>query len=158
MGENPNINRVKSYGPLMQVLKDSLSNKSPADLLKKFLIICPILPENPKNFTLWIDNIEALDAILDSIITNYNGDTSRLYITGSSRGGGGAWRFPKHSKHSVAAIVPVCGYFMDLTNLNALIEMPVWMTCNTGDYHYNNHKRAVSYIEEHGGSKVHQLK
>jgi len=153
MGEKPDINRVKKYGPLKHVLEESLSNHSPAVLLKKFIIISPILPENPKNFTLWIDNIKALDAIIDSTIINFKGDPSRLYITGSSRGGSGAWRFPKHSKHSIAAIVPVCGYYMKLVNLNALIDIPVWTTCNTGDWHYNNHKRAVSYIEKHGGEQ-----
>ena len=153
MGENPDINRVKKYGPLKHVLEESFSNHSPTDLLKGFIIVCPILPENPKYFTLWIDNIKALDAIIDTIINDCRGDPSRLYITGSSRGGGGAWRFPKYSKHPIAAIVPVCGHYLNLTNLESLIDIPVWTTCNTSDRLYNIQRRAVSYIEEHGGEK-----
>lgn len=157
-GENPDINRVKRFGPLKYVVGDSLSNHKLTNLLKGFVIICPILPENPKNFTLWIDNIKALDTIIDSIINDHRGDSSRLYISGSSRGGSGAWRFPKYSKHPIAAIVPVCGHYLKRVNLKSLVHIPVWITCNTGDRLYNIQRRAVSFIEEQGGEKFLVLK
>lgn len=153
MGENPDISRVKRYGPLKQVLEGSLTDQSAGTLLKGFIIVCPILPENPKNFTLWIDNIKILDSIIDTIIIDYRGDPSRLYITGSSRGGSGAWRFPKHSRYPIAAIVPVCGFYIKKANLDSLVDIPVWITCNTGDRVYNTQRRAVFYIEEKGGER-----
>jgi len=153
MGENPDIDRVKRYGPLKHVLEESLSDQSSTGLLKRFIIVCPILPENRKNFTLWIDNIKTLDAIIDTIVIDHRGDPSRLYITGSSRGGIGAWRFPKHSRYPIAAIVPVCGHYLKLANLEPLSDIPVWITCNTGDRVYNIQRRAVSYIEDQGGER-----
>ena len=153
MGENPDIHRVKKYGPLKNLLDGTPSTGDVRNLLKEFIIVSPILPENPKNFTLWIDNINALDAVIDTMIERHWADPDRLYVTGSSRGAGGAWRFPKHSRHNVAAIVPVCGFYMDRSNLRPLADIPVWITCNTGDRLYNTQKRAVAAIEALGGEK-----
>jgi len=150
-GKDPDLEKMKDNGPLGYLLYDSELNPETKDMIEKFIIVNPVLPENPDHFTLWVDNIDALDAIVDSVISRHKGDPSQLYVTGNSRGGLGVWRFPKYSRHSVTAIVPVCGHYMDAANLDPLIEMPVWTLCNTGDRVYEIQKRAVSIIEEGGG-------
>jgi len=151
VGKNPDIEKMKDNGPLGYLLNDSELNSEVKDLIRKFIIVNPVLPESPGNFTLWADNIAALDAIVDSVISSYKGDPTRLYVTGNSRGGQGAWRFPKYSRHPVAAIVPVCGHYIDTANLEPLTEIPVWTLCNTGDRVYGIQMRAVSIIEKSGG-------
>jgi predicted peptidase len=151
VGKDPDIEKLRDNGPLGYLLYDSELSSEVKNLIKKFIIVNPILPENPDDFTLWADNVDALDAIVDSAKSRHKGDPTRLYVTGQSRGGGGAWRFPKYSSHSVAAIVPVCGNYLDAANLEPLTEMPVWTLCNTGDRQYRSQMRAVSIIEESGG-------
>lgn len=150
-GKDPDIEKLKDNGPLGYLLNDSELNLEVKDLIKKFIIVNPALPENPDNFTLWVDNIDALDAIVDSVISCHKGDPAWLYVTGNSRGGQGAWRFSKYSRYLVATIVPVCGHYIDAANLEPLTKIPVWTLCNTGDRVYGIQMRAVSIIEESGG-------
>lgn len=46
---------------------------------------------------------------LDSAITEFHGDPARVYLTGLSMGGYGAWAFGYARPERFAAIVPVCG-------------------------------------------------
>jgi predicted peptidase len=151
VGKDPDIDKLRDNGPMGYLLYDSELSSEVKDQIKKFIIVNPVLPEDPDNFTLWADNIDALDAIIDTVISCHKGDPTRLYVTGNSRGGQGAWRFPKYSRHHVAAIVPVCGHYIDTANLEPLTEIPVWTLCNTGDRVYGVQMRAVSIIEESGG-------
>jgi predicted peptidase len=151
VGPDPDVDRLKDNGPLGYMLSDSELDPDTRDLIGRFLIVNPVLPEDPDNFTLWADNIDALDAIVDSVVSRHRGDPRRLYVTGNSRGGQGAWRFPKYSKHRVTAIVPVCGHFLDATNLMPLGDIPVWTLCNRGDRVHGVQMRAVEIIEGNGG-------
>jgi predicted peptidase len=47
-------------------------------------------------------------AELDSVLREFHGDPRRLYLTGISMGGAGAWYMARHNR-KWAAIVPVCG-------------------------------------------------
>jgi len=48
-------------------------------------------------------------AALDACMKDYNGDATRLYLTGISMGGFGTWSFAAKFPDKFAAIVPICG-------------------------------------------------
>jgi predicted peptidase len=47
-------------------------------------------------------------AALEQTIKEFNGDRDRIYLTGVSMGGAGAWYMARH-RNKFAAVVPVCG-------------------------------------------------
>lgn len=47
-------------------------------------------------------------AALNATITEFHGDPRRVYVTGISMGGTGAWFFARH-RRKWAAVVPICG-------------------------------------------------
>jgi pimeloyl-ACP methyl ester carboxylesterase len=52
----------------------------------------------------------AIDRFVNHIFATYKAaDTNRLYITGLSMGGGGAWEYATAYASRIAAVVPVCG-------------------------------------------------
>ena len=51
-----------------------------------FVTVCPQCPEND-----WWDPI-ALKAVFENVVTTYNVDESRLYLSGLSMGGSGTWQ------------------------------------------------------------------
>jgi predicted peptidase len=68
-----------------------------------FIVVSPQCPEGES----WSD--EVLLHLLDEIIQNYRVDTKRLYLTGLSMGGYGAWKLGLANPEKFAAIAPVCG-------------------------------------------------
>lgn len=97
----------------------------------KFIVLSP-------QFTVWPDDIN-IDDIINYAIKNYNVDTSRIYLTGLSMGGGVVWQYAgddiNYGKR-VAAIVPIAGaswpaYFR-CENV-AAANIAVWATHNSGD-------------------------
>lgn len=58
-------------------------------------------PDNP-------DGKRAL-AMLDAVMKEYNGDPSRVYLTGLSMGGYGTWAIAAAHPDKFAAIAPICG-------------------------------------------------
>ena len=68
-----------------------------------------VIPQAPKD-TLWRGPIEtmALQALRDSV-RQFHGDTHRLYLTGLSMGGYGAWEIAIHHPSQFAAAAVICG-------------------------------------------------
>ncbi len=96
-----------------------------------FIVLSP-------QFTVWPDDIN-IDDIINYAIKSYNVDTSRIYLTGLSMGGGVVWQYAgddiNYGKR-IAAIVPIAGaswpaYFR-CENI-AAANIPVWATHNSGD-------------------------
>lgn len=60
--------------------------------------------------SVWIGTMEELALkALDKTIKEFNGDPSRIYLTGLSMGGYGTWYLAAHQPKKFAAIAPVCG-------------------------------------------------
>jgi predicted peptidase len=57
---------------------------------------------------------EAALAAMDKTIAEFNGDTSRIYLTGYSAGGNGSWFLASHHADRFAALVVVCGFVSEL--------------------------------------------
>ncbi len=96
-----------------------------------FIVLSP-------QFISWPDDID-IDDIINYAIQNYNVDTSRIYLTGLSMGGGVVWQYAgddiNYGKR-IAAIVPIAGasypaYFR-CANI-AAANIAVWATHNNGD-------------------------
>lgn len=81
-----------------------------------------IAPQNPKD-QLWDDGL--LLTLLDEIIDTHRIDEDRVYLTGMSRGGFGAWRMAIQNPDKFAALVPVCGGGLP-DYAKRIKHVPVW--------------------------------
>ncbi|MEJ2512566.1 MAG: PHB depolymerase family esterase [Anaerolineales bacterium] len=92
-----------------------------------FLVVSPQCPED----TIWANELDALHALLGHIIETYRVDTSRIYLTGLSMGGNGAWHLAASYPSMFAAVVPICGWANTLIGfperIKVLRDVPVWV-------------------------------
>jgi predicted peptidase len=98
-----------------------------------FILISPVCPGGDEH---WSD--ETMSALLDSVIQKYNADKQRVYLTGLSMGGYGAWSLALAHPEKFAAVIPICGggdtIHVHLARLNyltpktkeALKTLPIW--------------------------------
>ncbi len=79
----------------------------------------------------------ALTALLDYVFKAYSVDTSRVYITGNSRGGAGT--FDQILRHSgkYAAAMPLCGYhstfYEGSESYKEFAKIPMWLGHSASD-------------------------
>jgi predicted peptidase len=59
----------------------------------------------------WVDPVWQTNALkaLDATLAEFSVDPDRVYLTGLSKGGAGAWYLAMRAKERFAALVPVCG-------------------------------------------------
>lgn len=106
------LNKVKANG---------LPNIVDQDKSFPFIVISPQCPEDE----FWAMEKEALLAIVEHVLKNYPADPKRVYLTGLSMGGYGAWHLPIDYPHVFAAVAPVCGG-IDPSKAAALRDVPIW--------------------------------
>lgn len=90
-----NIERLKAYG---------LPHRLATDGDFPFIVVSPQCPAGRS----W-DDAEALNALLDEVVRRFPVDTSRIYLSGISLGGNGAWFLGSRHPERFAAIAPLCG-------------------------------------------------
>jgi predicted peptidase len=73
-----------------------------------FVMVSPQCPSNQ----VWSTRV--LLALLDEVVNSYNVDTNRIYLTGLSMGGFGAWDLALAAPGRFAAVIPICGGGEDL--------------------------------------------
>jgi predicted peptidase len=109
-GANPQM--VKRYGP-------------PAVAERRgdfpFVILSPQCPAGQ----LWTD-ANALIRLVDEVMLEQRIDPKRVYLTGLSMGGGGAWFLGSQHANRFGAIVPMCGPTQPALWAPGLKKMPVW--------------------------------
>jgi predicted peptidase len=64
-------------------------------------------------------------ALMQDIISNQPVDMKRIYVTGLSMGGFGAWDILQRLPHLFAAAIPVCGGG-DATQAEKIKDIPIW--------------------------------
>ncbi|GAB1155173.1 hypothetical protein YWY31_11980 [Paenibacillus illinoisensis] len=106
------LNKVKANG---------LPNIVDQDKSFPFIVISPQCPEDE----FWAMEKEALHAIVEHVLENYPANPKRVYLTGLSMGGYGAWHLPIDYPHVFAAVAPVCGG-IDPSKAEALRSVPIW--------------------------------
>jgi len=128
-----NFQEEKSAFPLIMFLHGSGERGSDIELVKMhgppklaeekefpFIIVSPQCPAGQR----W--DIGLLNKLLDDVISKYNVDKSRVYLTGLSMGGFGTWAFASRYPGKVAAIAPICGGG-DPGNVANIKNIPVWV-------------------------------
>ena len=88
-----------------------------------------LAPQCPMD-TWWVEQLDALDALLDDICGSYRVDLSRIYLTGLSMGGFGSWHYAVRHPDRFAAVVPICGggshWHGFPEKVAAIKDVPVW--------------------------------
>jgi predicted peptidase len=93
-----------------------------------FIVISPQFKHRP--------NSAETNSVLQYMLKRYRVDTSRIYVTGLSMGGGVAWEFASDYGASIAAATPICGgAWPDEARASriASFNLPVWATHDVDD-------------------------
>jgi predicted peptidase len=91
-----------------------------------FIVLSSQCPED----TIWANELDALHALVENIIENYQVDKFQIYLTGLSMGGNGSWHLAAAYPSMFAAVVPICGWanpFIGFPErMEVLKDVPVW--------------------------------
>jgi predicted peptidase len=83
-------------------------------------------PEGPPDGWNLIEN--ELLAMVDRTVADFKGDAKRVYVTGLSYGGFGAWNLAARHPQKFAALAPIVGYgHPDHAAPIALAKLPLWV-------------------------------
>lgn len=92
---------------------------------EQFIIVWPQCPANGWWST--PNMLEVLDAFLDQVMAEYDVDANRLYLTGGSMGGEGAWALSMTYPERFAAVAPVASLPYRMNEVCVLKDVPVWV-------------------------------
>jgi len=71
-----------------------------------FIVVSPQCPSRSG----WHTQLQALHSLVDRVFGTLPADPERLYLTGISMGGFGAWCLASRYPELFAAVAPICGY------------------------------------------------
>jgi predicted peptidase len=99
--------------------------------------------------------LEVALEICRHVVATRQGDTNRLYITGLSLGGFGAWDAIERYPALFAAAVPVCGGG-DIRRVREIRRLPVWAFHGTADKNVAVacSRRMVEALKQAGSGRV----
>jgi predicted peptidase len=129
--------RVKTHGPPKLV-----ETNGPFP----FILVSPQCPGRG-----W--NADVLNALLDSVVTEYRVDEDRVYLTGLSMGGYGTWALAVAHPEKFAAIAPICGGG-NTGDASKLAKLPIWVFHGAKDptVPLKRSEEMVEAIKEAGGN------
>ncbi len=123
---------------LPKVLNNAMPNliknkKFPANFVVgeknfSFIVISP-------QFVAW-PSADDVNAVVNFAVANYRVDTSRIYVTGLSMGGGATWDYAVKFAGRIAALAPMCGASSPSNSKAQSIastNLPVWAFHNEDD-------------------------
>jgi len=130
------LSRLKHYGP------PSFLDRTP-DF--PFVVVSPQLSAGS-----W--QPQPLVRLLDEVLETYRIDRNRVYLTGVSLGGGGAWYLAGAAPERFAAFAPVCGYG-GLSLADKVAGLPIWAFHGKQDeiVSLEPHRRLIEAIRNRGG-------
>lgn len=114
-----------------------------------FIIVAPQCPAN----SFWTYEAKTLLAFISGIAEELGADEDKIWLTGLSMGGYGAWALGELSPHTFAAIAPICGEGM-VWAASELKDTPVWAFHGSADpvVPVNGTMSMVKAINAAGGS------
>jgi predicted peptidase len=101
------------------VKREGLPRRIAEGMELPFVVVAPQCPPGER----W--DVDSLGKLLDRVTSDLRIDRDRVYVTGLSMGGYGAWALAIARPERIAAIAPVCGGG-SLGLADRLREMPVW--------------------------------
>ncbi|HUB61133.1 MAG TPA: hypothetical protein VL978_10545, partial [Puia sp.] len=132
VGNSSTITLMLRSGPPEEIADDSFPAQVTVNGKKfGFIMIGPQWMVQP--------SVTDVNSTINYAIAHYHVDTTRIYLTGLSMGGGVTWQYSGYQPsyaNRLAAIVPVCG---DITpdlgraRIIAAANLPVWATHNNED-------------------------
>jgi predicted peptidase len=92
-------------------------------------------------------------SVMEQLKAEYAIDSSRLYVTGLSMGGGGTWETIWQNPGLFAAAVPICGWG-NASKAPLLVDQPIWAFHNADDgtVSVSYSREMIAAIEAAGGS------
>ena len=128
-GDTSSANPAGNGPTTAAVTTEARAQSEPAaeQLRKNFIVVSPQCPAGAG----WDD--DAVLALLDEAIAKHKADPRRIYLTGLSMGGYGAWSVGLKYPERFAAIVPICGggQYVDVLRSSrdkkaAFLSLGVW--------------------------------
>lgn len=107
------LNKLKAYG-LPQLVENGSNFE--------FIIASPQCPTGVMDWS----SENWFDALFVDLNTKYQIDPDRVYLTGVSMGGGGTFEIAKKYPDKFAALVPLCAWNSDVTNICNISAIPTW--------------------------------
>jgi predicted peptidase len=94
-----------------------------------------VFPQSPPDGTPGFQGLGERIALaaLDSSVTEFHGDVKRVYLTGLSMGGNGAWSLAYRHPERWAAMIVVCGFVGDFTGRTSGVKYPAIVPASMGD-------------------------
>ncbi|NOQ27203.1 MAG: phospholipase [Bacteroidales bacterium] len=114
-----NLEKLKTYG-----LPKLIENGNQYN----FIIASPQCPEN----TYW-SRINWFDTLYQELNSIYRIDKKRIFVTGISAGGFGAWHAAMDNPDRISAIIPLCGGCNDSLEICKINHIPIWTFHGTKD-------------------------
>jgi predicted peptidase len=106
----------------------------------------------------WTMEVDALHALLMDVVKTYAIDRRRIYLTGLSMGGYGAWHLAEAYPRLFAAMIPICGGTLPNIGfperIKVLKDMPIWVFHGGQDdvVPLKNSQELVDVLTQHGGN------
>ncbi len=104
----------------------------------------------------WTQLILELRWLVDEVVHQYPVDTRRIYLTGLSMGGFGAWDMAMRFPQLFAALAPICGgvYHPLLSNICVIKDLPTWVFHGAKDetVPLSQSEAAVKALKDCGGN------
>jgi len=134
-----NLQQLKRYGPPALIARG------------KELPLIVLSPQCPAGQN-W-NNSEQLIQLLDHVLAQLDVDTDRIYLSGVSLGGAGAWKLALDYPERFAAVAPICG-FGDAELADKLSGVPIWAFHGAKDkiVPVSSTDRLIEAIRKAGGS------
>jgi len=116
-----------------------------------------ISPQCPLH-SMWTMELDTLHALITEATQIYNIDRSRIYLTGLSMGGFGAWHLAEAYPELFAAVVPICGGAVPMIGfperIKVLKDTPVWVFHGAKDdaVPLKNSEDLVDVLRKHNGN------
>ena len=136
---------VKTWGPPRLVAE---GHRLP------YVIASPQCPPSPSSWSQAAEQLK-LTKLLAYLQQTYQIDEGRMYLTGLSMGGSGAWLWAGTHPDTFAAVVPICGRG-NPADAEKLKDVPIWVWHGLRDSAVppSTSQEMVNAIRQAGGSKV----
>lgn len=158
-GVGDDLDKILPWG-IPQLLSTPEIRFEGDDLLRdSFLVVCPHLTAGPFNERQWFLEKQAMEEILEEVAAKVKVDSRRIYLTGLSRGGAGAWGLASKMPGTFAAVAPLCGVINGVSEVEPLGEIPIWVAHKDKDQTvpYSESVSMVKQIEEATGVSFRRL-